>query len=488
MWLHGRRSTAPAAAEGDQEGFVVKVFGHHVPLLGCVEFLADLLLCFVAVLLAASSLGPAAQDVPNGQRALTETLLFATGFAVVMSLMYAFVGLYRPRPIRVPAMLRRTLFALGAGGYLTYLVLRSVADPGYVEQLVSASVVYLLVGIVVVRSAIHVLMRASTPQRVLIVGTGDEADAVAEDLKTLNRGKHHLVGFFSTAEGSAGGASAVSAAPVFPRDASIEELVARHRVQEIIVAVREQRGGVVPMQQLLACRIRGVRVFNLAAFYERTRSEVPLDSLKASWLVYGQGFVQGRARQTAKRIFDIVSSSSLLLVSAPVMLLTMLAIKLDSRGPVFYRQQRVGLGGRLFMCLKFRSMQIDAEGDGVARWAVKDDPRITRVGSFIRKMRIDELPQLISVLRGEMSLVGPRPERPSFVEELDREIPFYGVRHSVKPGVTGWAQVRYTYGASVEDARKKHQLDLYYVKNNNLFLDMLVLIETVSVVLFREGQ
>ena len=468
---------------------MVKVFGHHVPLLGCIEFLADLLLCFVAVLLAASSLGPFPQDGSNGQRALTQTLLFASGFAVVMSLMYAFVGLYRPRPIRIPAMLRRTLFALGAGGYLTYLVLRSVADPGYVEQLVSASVVYLLIGIVVVRSAIHALTRASTPQRVLIVGTGDEAEAVAEDLKTLNRGKHHLVGFYSTAEGSTGAAaSAISAAPVFARGASIEELVARHRVQEIIVAVREQRGGVVPMQQLLACRIRGVRVFNLAAFYERTRSEVPLDSLKASWLVYGQGFVQGRARQTAKRIFDIVTSSLLLLLSAPVMLLTMLAIKLDSSGPVFYRQQRVGLGGRLFMCLKFRSMQNDAEGDGVARWAVKDDPRITRVGSLIRKMRIDELPQLISVLRGEMSMVGPRPERPSFVEELGREIPFYGVRHSVKPGVTGWAQVRYTYGASVEDARKKHQLDLYYVKNNNLFLDMLVLIETVSVVVFREGQ
>jgi sugar transferase (PEP-CTERM system associated) len=467
---------------------VVKVFGHHVPLVGCIEFLADLLLCFVAVLLAASSLGPVLQDGSSGQRALTQTLLFATGFAVVMSLMYAFVGLYRPRPIRVPAMLRRTLFALGAGGYLTYLVLRSVADPGYVEQLVSASVVYLLIGIVVVRSAIHALTSASTPQRVLIVGTGDEADGVAEDLKTLNRGKHHLVGFYSTAENGVDAASAVSAAPVFPRGASIEELVGRHRVQQIIVAVREQRGGVVPMQELLACRIRGVRVFNLATFYERTRSEVPLDSLKASWLVYGQGFVQGRARQTAKRIFDIVTSSLLLLVSAPVMLLTMLAIKIDSRGPVFYRQQRVGLGGRLFMCLKFRSMQIDAEGDGVARWAVKDDPRITRIGTFIRKMRIDELPQLISVLRGEMSLVGPRPERPGFVEELGREIPFYGVRHSVKPGVTGWAQVRYTYGASVEDARKKHQLDLYYVKNNTLFLDMLVLIETVSVVLFREGQ
>jgi sugar transferase (PEP-CTERM system associated) len=484
----GRRPTAPAADDGDQEGFVVKVFGHHVPLLGCIEFLADLLLCFVAVLLAASSLGSFGQGA-HGNRALTETLLFATGFAVVMSLMYAFVGLYRPRPIRVPAMLRRTLFALGLGGYITYLVLRSVADPGYVEQLVSASVVYLLIGILCARSAIHVLTRASTPQRILIVGTGEEADGVAEDLKTLNRGKHHLVGFYSTSADERDAAiSAVSAAPVYPRSASIEELVSRHRVQEIIVAVREQRGGVVPMQQLLACRIRGVRVFNLATFYERTRSEVPVDSLKASWLVYGQGFIQGRARQTAKRIFDILTSSCLLLLAAPVMLLTMLAIKLDSPGPVLYRQERVGLGGRLFMCLKFRSMQTDAEVDGVARWAVKNDPRITRVGAFIRKMRIDELPQLISVLRGEMSMVGPRPERPSFVAELDREIPFYGVRHSVKPGVTGWAQVRYTYGASVEDARKKHQLDLYYVKNNTLFLDVLVLIETVSVVLFREGQ
>jgi sugar transferase (PEP-CTERM system associated) len=274
---------------------------------------------------------------------------------------------------------------------------------------------------------------------------------------------------------------------VFGRASLIEDIVARHRVEEIIVAVREQRGGGVPMDQLLACRIRGVRVFDHAAFYERTRAEVPLESLKASWLVYGHGFVQGRARQAAKRVFDIVVSSLLLLLAAPLMLLTALAIKLDSPGPVLYRQQRVGLGGRLFMCLKFRSMRMDAERDGVARWAVKDDPRVTRVGTFMRKMRIDELPQLIGVLRGEMSMVGPRPERPSFVEELTREIPFYGVRHSVKPGVTGWAQVRYTYAASVEDARKKHQLDLYYVKNNSLFLDMLVLIETVSVVLFREG-
>ena len=179
---------------------------------------------------------------------------------------------------------------------------------------------------------------------------------------------------------------------------------------------------------------------------------------------------------------------TLLALASPLMLITMILIKLDSPGPVIYRQERVGLAGRSFMCLKFRSMRSDAEKDGVARWSTKNDSRVTRIGSFLRKTRIDELPQLISVLKGEMSMVGPRPERPSFVAQLREQIPYYDVRHSIKPGVTGWAQVRYSYGASVEDARRKHQFDLYYVKNNSLFLDLIILIETVSVVLFREGQ
>jgi exopolysaccharide biosynthesis polyprenyl glycosylphosphotransferase len=183
----------------------------------------------------------------------------------------------------------------------------------------------------------------------------------------------------------------------------------------------------------------------------------------------------------------MLSSAFLLTLASPVMLITMIAIKLESKGPIIYRQERVGLGGRGFMCLKFRSMRTDAEKDGVAVWATKNDSRVTRVGAFIRKTRIDELPQLISVLKGEMSMVGPRPERPTFVAQLKEQIPYYDIRHSVKPGVTGWAQVRYAYGASVEDALHKHQYDLYYVKNNSLFLDLLVLFETVSVVLFREG-
>ena len=169
------------------------------------------------------------------------------------------------------------------------------------------------------------------------------------------------------------------------------------------------------------------------------------------------------------------------------MLMTAVMIRLDSRGPILYQQERVGLGGKTFQCIKFRSMRTDAEKDGVARWATKNDNRITRVGAFIRKTRIDELPQLFSVLRGEMSMVGPRPERPSFVAQLREQIPYYDLRHTVKPGLTGWAQVRFSYGASLDDARRKHQFDLYYVKNNSLLLDLQVLIETVSVVLFREG-
>jgi sugar transferase (PEP-CTERM system associated) len=342
---------------------------------------------------------------------------------------------------------------------------------------------------VLVRGAMYLMSRMATIPKVLIVGNGAEAQSVASDLMTMKRLRRNVAGFFPTEADAASGLQVASLRGhrVFSRELSIEDIVRDHQIDEVIVAVREQRGGGVPMDQLLACRIRGVPIVDLAGFYERAKSEVPIDSLKASWLVYGQGFVQGRLRMILKRAFDIASSSFLLLLASPVMLLAVLAIRLEGRGPIIYKQERVGLGGKIFMCMKFRSMRTDAEKDGVAVWATKNDSRVTRVGAFMRKTRIDELPQLLSVLRGEMSMVGPRPERPSFVKQLKEQIPFYDVRHSIKPGVTGWAQVRYSYGASVDDARRKHQFDLYYVKNNSLMLDLLVLIETVSVVLFREG-
>ena len=320
-------------------------------------------------------------------------------------------------------------------------------------------------------------------KRVLIVGTGDEAVAVERQLRAMGHPKFRVIGFFA----ADGGQPAASTSRVFAGSDSIYDLVRRQRIEEVIVAVKEQRGGVLPMRELIECRINGVPILDLAGFYERVRGEVPVESLKASWLIYGQGFAQDWLRTLIKRVFDISISLVLLLMALPVMLMTALLIKLESAGPVFYRQQRVGRGGSAFDVIKFRSMRLDAEKDGIARWAQARDPRVTRVGAFIRKMRIDELPQLLNVLRGDMSLVGPRPERPVFVDQLKQQIRFYDIRHSVKPGVTGWAQVRYSYGASVEDAVRKLQFDLYYVKNHSLFLDLLILVETVRVVLFREG-
>jgi sugar transferase (PEP-CTERM system associated) len=280
---------------------------------------------------------------------------------------------------------------------------------------------------------------------------------------------------------------AVPADRILPRTLPLSEVVSGLGIQEVIVAVREQRGGVLPMRELIECRVSGVPITDLAGIYERVRGEVPIESLKASWLIYGQGFSQGGVRTFIKRSFDLLVSAVMLVVTLPLMLATAVAIRLESPGPVIFRQDRVGRGGRAFTCLKFRSMRADAEADGQPRWAAVDDDRVTRIGRFIRKTRIDELPQLINVLRGDMSFVGPRPERPVFVNELKKAIPYYDLRHSVKPGITGWAQVRYSYGASVEDARKKLQFDLYYVKNHSLFLDLLILVETVRVVLFREG-
>jgi len=252
--------------------------------------------------------------------------------------------------------------------------------------------------------------------------------------------------------------------------------------------VREQRGGVLPLEQLLSCRVSGVRVSDLAGFFERIRGEVPVESLKASWLIYGDGFRQSAWRILAKRTFDLLAALFLLVLTAPIMLLAALAIVLESGFPIIYRQERVGARGERFMLLKFRSMVSDAEPDGEAKWAAVNDARVTRVGRILRRMRIDELPQLANVLRGEMSFVGPRPERPCFVAELTNKVPFYGVRHSVKPGITGWAQVRCAYGASIEDAARKLQFDLFYVKNHTFFLDLLILLETVRVVVFAEGS
>ncbi|MDE2095002.1 MAG: TIGR03013 family PEP-CTERM/XrtA system glycosyltransferase, partial [Burkholderiales bacterium] len=259
------------------------------------------------------------------------------------------------------------------------------------------------------------------------------------------------------------------------------------KVDEIVVALAERRGGSMPLRELLDCKIGGIRISDLSTHFEKLLGQIRIDHLHAGWLIFGDGFAQGFYRTSAKRVFDVLCALLLLVLASPVLLVAALAIMVDSKGPVFYRQERVGHAGRTFQVLKFRSMRVDAEQSGLPQWAAAKDNRVTRVGAVIRQFRIDELPQLLNVLKGEMSLVGPRPERPYFVDQLTRDIPYYAVRHSVKPGVTGWAQVRYQYGATVADSLEKLQYDLYYVKNHSLFLDIVILFETISVVLSGKG-
>jgi sugar transferase (PEP-CTERM system associated) len=399
----------------------------------------------------------------------------------------ATLGIYR----RDHNMSRRTrfvraIFAVLLGCLPIYLLFDTFVDGGYARHVVGYALAYMLSGLVALRLSVPWATSGGFgKRRVLVLGLGNEARDVATDIRSRVGGAYKLVGFFPSGIDEINQVGSHSR--VFRRDITLERVVAEHRVDEIVVAVKEQRGGVLPLRQLLECRINGVPVRSMAQFYERSHGEVPLDSLKASWLIFGGGFVQHPMRTAVKRAFDLVVSLLLLALTWPLMLIAAIVITMEDNGPILFRQERVGYRGQPFMVLKFRSMRVDAERDGVARWATKDDSRITRVGGFMRKMRIDELPQLVNVLKGEMSLVGPRPERPAFVSDLEEKVPFYDIRHSVKPGVTGWAQVRFSYASSVDDARRKLQFDLYYVKNHTLWLDMLVIIETVRVVLMRKG-
>jgi sugar transferase (PEP-CTERM system associated) len=277
-------------------------------------------------------------------------------------------------------------------------------------------------------------------------------------------------------------------AEAVPREAIAD--LSRHvqnlGASEVVLAIEERRNA-LPLKDLLRVKTTGVYVNDFSSFMERETGCVDLDTLNPSWLIFSDGFSSGRMiSSVAKRAFDIVASLALLLLTFPVIALFALLVKLDSAGPAFFRQRRIGLYGEPFEIIKLRSMRTDAEKDG-AKWAQKDDPRVTRLGRMIRKLRIDELPQTWSVLTGRMSFVGPRPEVPTFVEDLEDKLPFYAERHMVKPGITGWAQINYPYGASIEDARAKLEYDLYYAKNYTPFLDLLIMLQTLRVILWPEG-
>jgi sugar transferase (PEP-CTERM system associated) len=321
-------------------------------------------------------------------------------------------------------------------------------------------------------------------RRVLVLGTGTRAakvDALERELKRT--GGFKVVGFIPTRDGH----HFVDKARLLPDTGPLCAIARKYDVDEIVIGMRDRRGGGLPLDDVLACKLNGIDIIDLPSFFERETGHVQLQSLNPSWMIFSEGFGQSVWRDRSKRIFDIAASSALLVATAPVILLAAALIVLESGRPILYRQERVGHAGKLFNVLKFRSMRQDAEKGGKPVWAAVNDDRVTRVGRVIRKLRIDELPQIFNVLRGDMSFVGPRPERPYFVEKLESQVPYYAFRHHVKPGITGWAQIRYPYGSSVEDAIEKVQYDLYYVKNHTMFLDLVILFQTAQVVLFGKG-
>ncbi|MFT3756862.1 MAG: TIGR03013 family PEP-CTERM/XrtA system glycosyltransferase [Pseudoxanthomonas sp.] len=321
-------------------------------------------------------------------------------------------------------------------------------------------------------------------QRVLVFGAGENANLINTRMRRQSDRKSFVVVGFVPAPGQL--VEVDQASLLEPAGRPLHALIEELEIDEIVIAPDERRGG-IPMEEMLKCVQHGVSVIDLSTFFERESGTVQLNVVDPSWLVLSGGFDYSMPRRLGKRIFDLTASLSLLAVAWPMMLLVALAVWLESGGPVLYRQVRVGERGRHFELVKFRSMRQDAEKGGVAVWASRNDDRTTRVGRFIRLTRLDELPQLFSVIRGDMSFVGPRPERPQFVDMLDQKIRYYGVRHSMKPGLTGWAQLRYPYGASVRDAEEKLKFDLFYVKNHGLIFDLMILLQTVEIVVFGRG-
>jgi sugar transferase (PEP-CTERM system associated) len=319
-------------------------------------------------------------------------------------------------------------------------------------------------------------------ERVLVVGTGHTAQLVARQIGGQHDFAYRLVGFVDDDEGI----EVVRHHEVLGKAADLGTIIAEHQIDRIIVGLSDRRGR-LPIHELLQAKLSGVRVEDATTTYERLTGKILIDDLKPSWLIFSDGFRASRVTRIVKRMLDLSLSMLGFLLAAPLMALTALAIKLDSPGPVLYDQERVGENGRVFTVYKFRSMRTDAERAGQPVWARDKDDRVTRVGRVIRATRLDELPQLWNVMRGDMSFVGPRPERPFFVEQLARDIPFYVQRHSVKPGLTGWAQVKYQYGSSIEDAMEKLRYDLYYIKHMSITFDLTIVLDTVKVILFGKG-
>lgn len=458
-----------------------RIFGHYIPktllLLGSTENLILLISVYFSISIGASV---SVIDAPIWPKALL--------FSVVMLLVMTAMGLYQHITEDDTALIfTRVLLSFFLGVVLLTFIYKLFPEFFFGRNVFLLAVLSSFFGIISCRMIWHLRQDNLLKQSTLVIGAGKKADQL-ERLNRMGNAGIRIVGYLNI-EGS--GPKIIKDERIFDVDqemSNLSSVISDNNIREIVIALDERRN-FIPIERILDCKMRGVRVIDINSFLERQLGKICLKTLHPSSLIFTEGFVQGEFKSFIKRLFDISVSIIMLLLTLPVMLVAALAIMIESKGhgSIIYKQSRVGANGKSFNIYKFRSMQENAESDGKAVWASKNDSRVTSVGKFIRKTRIDELPQLFNVLKGNMSFVGPRPERPEFVENLTKEIPYYSLRHHVKPGITGWAQICYPYGANVNDAREKLQYDLYYLKNNTIFLDLLILIQTAAVIMLCRG-
>ena len=463
-----------------------RLFGHYVHVQFLLLALSELAVIFTISLAIYNYF--MAVTISSTEHSIFDAGAKIVLMSVVFVLFMVAMGLYDTRQReRLSGLVMRLIAALSFAAIAMVVLYQFIPSLSAGDGLLKASAVASVVSLAVIRALFYKFVDGQVLlRRVLVVGAGKNALFIDRLRRKADMRGFHLVGFV---ESGAHQVVQVDEGRILKFDKSLCAYALENDIDEIVVALDDRRQS-LPTDDLLNCRMSGIDITDTLDFFERESALIQLDLVQPSWLIHAGGFKRNFIRSSVKRSFDILVSIFLLVISSPFMLLTALSIFFESRGkgPVFYSQQRVGRNNQCFNVHKFRSMKTDAEADGVARWAQKDDPRVTRVGAFIRKYRLDELPQLWNVLVGEMSLVGPRPERPEFVKELCQANPLYKERHRVCPGITGWAQLCYPYGASAEDSMSKLQYDLYYVKNHGLFLDAYTLIQTVEVVLFKKGS
>jgi len=460
---------------------MIRIFGHYVSRIFIGLGAVEIVVLWLSLIAGYYIRLEAQLEQLEAPFSLVSSL--ALGYAAITVLAMVSVGLYQRGLPWGAGFILRILMAFGLSFTATVLLFYAAPHVTLGRGVVGLTLLFSLVGILSVRSLF--LRFAGTDvfhHRVLVLGVGRNAASI-RDLEGLDQ-LFSVVGFVPLGEPE----ETIPAARQVRLESSLVGLMVERDADELVVAVDDRRKR-LPVDEILDCKMSGMRVLDLATFFEKEASLVNLDVLQPSWLIFSPGFQRRPLIDLGKRVLDLAGAVVMLVLGLPAIAAVALGVWLESRcrGPVLFHQTRVGLGGQPFRLHKFRSMHPDAEADGKAVWATVGDPRVTRFGRFIRKTRLDELPQLFNVLRGEMSLVGPRPERPEFVAELSSRLRYYPERHRVKPGLTGWAQLNYQYGASVDDARKKLEYDLYYVKNASLFLDLVILLETVEIVLWGKG-